>query len=112
MGMVMPWRVGRNAKCPASKPWAVTNKQTGRVMGCHATEEAAKRQLAALNANEPQASSHEVTGMEREWFTTPIEQKAVADDDPGEISGFASIYNNVDLQDDIMEPGAVTKSLA
>jgi HK97 family phage prohead protease len=50
--------------------------------------------------------------MEREWFTTPIEQKAVADDGPGEISGFASIYNNVDLQDDIMEPGAVTKSLA
>lgn len=108
----MPWRVGRSAKCPASKPWAVTNKQTGRVMGCHATEEAAKRQLAALNAREPQASSHEGVGMEREWFTTPIEQKAVADDGPGEISGFASIYNNVDLQDDMMEPGAVTKSLA
>ena len=50
--------------------------------------------------------------MEREWFTTPIEQKAVLGDDPGEISGFASIYNNVDLQDDVMEPGAVTKSLA
>lgn len=51
----MPYHVERGASCPASKPSAVVKSGDGEVMGCHPTETAADRQLAALYANEPKA---------------------------------------------------------
>lgn len=48
----MPWHITRGAGCPPDKPWAVVKDSSGQVVGCHETEEAAKRQLAALNAQE------------------------------------------------------------
>jgi len=47
-----------------------------------------------------------------EWFSALITQKAVTGAGHGEISGYASIYGNVDLQDDVMEPGAANKTVA
>ena len=41
---------------------------------------------------------------------TQIEQKAVTDQGAGEITGLAAVYGNVDLQDDLLETGALAKS--
>jgi len=51
----MPYHIGTSASCPASKPYAVIKDSDGKVMGCHATKEGAKAQLAALYANEPKS---------------------------------------------------------
>ena len=52
----MPWTIKGDYKaCPTGKKWAVVNKKTGRVMGCHASQAHALRQLAALYANVPEA---------------------------------------------------------
>jgi hypothetical protein len=55
----MPYEIRRNPPggCPASKPYAVVNQQTDRVMGCHPSHEAAVQQLRALMANEPGAKN-------------------------------------------------------
>jgi HK97 family phage prohead protease len=41
-----------------------------------------------------------------------IDGKAVSDDGPGEITGYAATYGNVDLQDDLIERGAFDKTLS
>jgi 2'-5' RNA ligase len=52
-GTVVPWsKVQNHAECPDGKPWAVVKDEGGEVEGCHASEEAANDQLAALNASE------------------------------------------------------------
>jgi len=51
----MPWHVGKSATCPPAKPWAVIVNATGKVVGCHATRGDALAQIAALNANVPEA---------------------------------------------------------
>lgn len=54
----MPYGVERDEQaCSAAEPWACKNTQTGEVMGCHASEEAAQTQLAALMANVEEARS-------------------------------------------------------
>lgn len=57
----MPWSVAKSDKCPESKPWAVTKDSTGEVEGCHETEEDAKKQMAALYANENEAGTMNTT---------------------------------------------------
>jgi len=52
----MPYRVEQSHECPESKPWACVNEDSGEVMGCHETEDAASAQMRALMANEPAAS--------------------------------------------------------
>lgn len=50
----MPWHIVKHhGQCPASSPYAVVKNTDGKVAGCHPTQEAAQRQLAALYANEP-----------------------------------------------------------
>jgi hypothetical protein len=51
----MPWRIGKSDDCPPSKPYAVIKEDDGSVEGCHETEAAAKKQLAALYASERKA---------------------------------------------------------
>ena len=49
----MPWSVeGEHPQCPASRPWAVVNDESGEVEGCHATQQGAQQQQAALYAQE------------------------------------------------------------
>lgn len=49
----MPWRIVRgSSSCPPNKPFGVAKKSDGDVVGCHETEEAAKKHLAALYASE------------------------------------------------------------
>src|SRR5258708_13655720 len=49
--------------------------------------------------------------MERGRLIVALEQKAVASAGSGEISGLSSVYGNVDLQDDIMERGALDRRI-
>jgi len=44
----MPYKVVRSSACPANKPWAVINKNTGKVHGCHANEDKATAQMRLL----------------------------------------------------------------
>jgi HK97 family phage prohead protease len=46
---------------------------------------------------------------ERKTLTAPVEWKAA---DHGELSGYASVFNNVDLDGDVVRPGAFTRTLA
>lgn len=48
----MPWHVAKSERCPTSRPFAVIKDSDGTVEGCHATEDDANEQLAALNASE------------------------------------------------------------
>src|SRR3972149_7305913 len=48
----MPWSVAQDERCPADKPWGVVKDSDDSLEGCHATEDEAKAQQAALYANE------------------------------------------------------------
>jgi HK97 family phage major capsid protein len=54
----MPWHIGSSDGCPSSKPYAVIKDSDGSVAGCHATKDAAKKQLAALYASEAAMTEH------------------------------------------------------
>jgi hypothetical protein len=50
----MPWNVIKTDRCPTSKPWGVVGGSTGdRLAGCHPTQDAAKKQQAALYVHAP-----------------------------------------------------------
>jgi HK97 family phage prohead protease len=48
----MPWHVSKSDQCGPSKPWAVVKDSDGSVVACHATENDAQAQMAALYAKE------------------------------------------------------------
>lgn len=58
----MPYEVQKSDECPASEPWAVVNPDTGKVYGCHETEEDAREQQEALYVHAP--PEEEERGME------------------------------------------------
>jgi phage head maturation protease len=53
----VPWHIGTSEQCPSSKPHAVIKDSDGKVVGCHATQDGAKAQLAALYASEDRSMS-------------------------------------------------------
>lgn len=56
-GITMPWhKVNHHSECTSAKPWAVVKDATGAVVGCHASEADADKQLAALYAAEGKAA--------------------------------------------------------
>ncbi len=48
----MPYHIGKSSSCPSSKPHAVIKDSDGKVMGCHATQDDAAKQIAAIHASE------------------------------------------------------------
>jgi HK97 family phage prohead protease len=48
----------------------------------------------------------------REYMTVPVEWKAAAGGDAGELEGYASVFGNVDRGGDVVLPGAFKKTLA
>jgi len=48
----MPYEISTHPDCPADKPHAVLKVGTDERMGCHASEEDARKQIAALHAQE------------------------------------------------------------
>jgi hypothetical protein len=80
----MPWKVTQTDRCPASKPWGVVGGSTGdRLAGCHPTQDAARKQQAALYVHESkgeladdQSQALDVDGVHypvyKQAFSTPI----------------------------------------
>jgi HK97 family phage prohead protease len=102
----MPYHVGSADSCPSDKPHAVIKDSDGEVMGCHATEDDAKRQMAALYAQDSLTPAG--AKMERKSFGL-IEAKA--DKDTGTFEALVSVFGNVDSVGDRVQPGAFAKSL-
>lgn len=49
----MPYETRRSAQCPKSRPIGVFKVgDRSKPLGCHESEEAAQRQIAAIEANE------------------------------------------------------------
>jgi hypothetical protein len=97
----MPWHVARTQQCPASKPWGVINNDTGRAENrCHASQEAARRQMAALYNAEPTARSGR---MVQSKALQRVEIKNAA---KGEVSAVFATLNVVDDDDDVTPNGA------
>lgn len=48
----MPYSIRKDSGCPEGKPFAVVKNDDGKKMGCHESREKARRQLAAIYANE------------------------------------------------------------
>lgn len=60
-GDIVPWHTVQNHADCASGQWAVVKDATGEVEGCHATEAAANKQMAALYASENDMAANPVT---------------------------------------------------
>jgi ATP-dependent protease ClpP protease subunit len=52
----MPYSIEQTEACPAAKPFGVTKDSDGSLMGCHASQAAAQKQIAALYASEAVAA--------------------------------------------------------
>src|SRR6185312_951740 len=71
----MPWHVAKSSECSPAKPWAVIKNAGGSVVGCHPSEAAAKKQLAALYASEPR--SEPMTQEDRAGLPEPMRENLV-----------------------------------
>lgn len=93
-----PWHIGASESCPSSKPFAVIKNADDSVAGCHPTKVAAKKQLAALYANESNALEGElvmaettVSATERRFTAVPVELRTK--NDRKKIGGYAAVFN-------------------
>jgi HK97 family phage prohead protease len=113
----MPYGVGKRDACPVSRPWAVWKITDGggeQIVngGCHATRAEALAQQRALYARESASYTPGEEPAMREHMLVPVDWKAAASGDPGEIEGYFSVFGNVDQGGDIVVPGAFKKTLA
>lgn len=61
----MPYDVKKGMGCPVDKPYAVVKKGTSEKLGCHATPEAAGKQIAAVERSEREKASLEWSELMR-----------------------------------------------
>lgn len=96
----MPYHIGTNPDCSDSEPHAVIKDDDGEVMGCHMSEAAARRQMAALHAEEDDKSIAHMT------------VKAVATlTDQGAFEAVIST-ESVDREKDIVSADAMVAALS
>lgn len=112
----MPWSVQRSSDCPDDKPWAVVNDDSGATEGCHASEEDAKTQQAALYANTQEEGRSEdlVPDGQPEMRSVPFTDVDAAADG-GSFEGYAAVFDiEADLGDftESVSRGAFRRSLA
>lgn len=89
----MPYKIEKDhSECGKGK-YAVVNKGTGEVKGCHMTEAEAKKHMAALYANEPGAKSMTPASLcLRSAIFTRANNNS---DDPGDgrtLEGYAAVF--------------------
>lgn len=101
----MPWDTRRDDRCPADRPWAVIKQTDGSLEGCHPNENRAKRQQAALYANEaemtePESKRGRVWRIEIEyqsageiWPDENLELQAGEDGNGLHFSGYAAVFD-------------------
>lgn len=71
----MPYEVKKSDKCSASTPWGVFKKDDGSLVACHASEEKANAQIAAIHANEGKSYS----GVMRRDMDLRVDDVAMAE---------------------------------
>ena len=90
----MPYHtVNDHGECPSEKPVAVVKDSDGEVMGCHANEDDAQEQIAAIEANEsataPAATLAVEPGTGLRWRSVLVLEGEQTDDgrliDPGAL---------------------------
>jgi HK97 family phage prohead protease len=125
----MPWSVKQDDRCPADKPWGVVKDTDNALEGCHDTEEAAKKQQAALYASEGRSEDdgdprerpprdNLVRAMDTTGFRAA--ESEVTDGRLGTIFGRMATYNTwAEVQSrteghfmERVAPGAFTKTFA
>lgn len=86
----MPWTVKRDPEgCSEQMPWSVVKLNDGKIVGCHATEDDALAQVAALYASEDETNADMNPQMmlklraAREYLDEAIEMHQMYLDDPG-----------------------------
>lgn len=86
----MPWHIAPDhAKCGRGK-FAVVKDSDGSVAGCHISKAMAKKQMAALYANEP-GRGIQMASVERRFTLLMVELRA-AGDQP-KIGGYGAVFN-------------------
>lgn len=113
----MPWSVKRSSDCPADRPWAVVNDDTGANEGCHASEDDAKRQQAALyaNADPGEVRSDVVVDGAVEFRAVEFTDIDTSVGGSREFEGYAAVFDvEADLGDytESVSRGAYRKSLS
>lgn len=87
----MPWHiVADHAKCGKGK-FAVVKDSDGTVSGCHASKAAAKKQMAALYANEPGRGESMPSAVERRYTPSVVQVRAAGE--RRKIGGYAAVFN-------------------
>ena len=80
----MPWSKKQNSPdCPSDKPVAVVNDDTDEVMGCHADDESADAQIAALNANVDEEAANDQEVLAEQLGDLPAPDGVPAGGDAG-----------------------------
>lgn len=77
----MPYHVGSHDSCPASKPFAVLGPD-GKKYGCHPSEDAAERQITAINISEQGLSAHIPSKKQKRHEKTAIKREGGLDFPP------------------------------
>lgn len=99
----MPYHIGEEGSHDC-KGFPVVKDSDGTVMGCHKTKEDAKKQLAALYANEPEASK-EKTNMAMDYATSYAEIVKYDKNDDGTLMVFGKATDDtLDLDSQICDP--------
>ena len=101
----MPWKIKRDARCSGSKPFGVVQQNNDKLMGCHATRNAAKAQMAALYASGKAWAVKEVRMTDEAREDDALAKKDVADEQPSEdkaafydFSSGATTFAELDVQ--------------
>lgn len=99
----MPYHIGKKGSHDC-KGFPVVKDSDSKVMGCHKTKEDAKKQLAALYANEPEASK-EKTSMAMDYATSYAEIVKYDKNDDGTLMVFGKATDDtLDLDSQICDP--------
>jgi len=131
---MMPWKIVKNG--PDDKPYCVfkeneAKEAIGETLGCHATEDGAKKQLAALYVNVPEGGrSHSKPHMtmgpkqddieRRDLLTVDVALRVDSDSGAPTVEGYAAVFDS--LSEVLFEwdsgrfrekvaPGAFTKTI-
>lgn len=81
----MPYEIMQDhEECPSDSPWAVVKSEDGELMGCHATEDEANDQVAALYASEEE--DEESMGSETAPWRGPLAVEGIVTGDGREFA--------------------------
>jgi len=98
----MPYHIGDKGSY-GCKGFPVIKDSDGTVMGCHTTKESAKKQLAALYINEPEASKEKAMAMDYATSYAAIVKYDKNDDGTLMVYGKAT-DDTLDLDSQICDP--------